>query len=277
MFIYLRHINGTSLFTLGSSSRGPKNSRTVIKMEFVNSSNMLDQIRKAIENRKIGKKYELTRRDWLWFNVNWEKYIVACSEPQYLDSEGINTFSMPIGKTELKEFKESEKIRDYKKYHTGFKSIVIPFGKYKGKKLWTTIAKDRPYFEWLASNRDGGGNDEFFNAVYEKLGVKPPSNSVAQKPKDRLYSVAVTGVIFQSESYGILRIKPVNGVSVVKVVSSDIPKALKTVRYDFSGRFERNEKYGKQFLATDWHRTPKQKSSAEIRAIREASAARRYI
>jgi hypothetical protein len=49
------------------------------------------------------------------------------------------------------------------------KAVRIPFGKYKGRKLHTTIRRDAEYFDWLYSREDDNSFREVYKIFYRAL------------------------------------------------------------------------------------------------------------
>jgi uncharacterized protein (DUF3820 family) len=185
-FVYLIHQSNTPYFKIGTTQRDPyKRLRAmqtgnamkldmVLIMEFQNARSMENNFHRKFKEKRIvgsGNKewFTLTRLDWVWLVSSMSKYVKHMSKPKHLDGFGDKVYDGDIQASEIETIKEYNRAKAFRKHHTGFKSIVVPFGKYKGRKLYTTLIKDRDYFEWLASKNDCSGHAEFFKALKLKL------------------------------------------------------------------------------------------------------------
>jgi len=185
-FVYVLHQSNTPYFKIGTSQNNPyerlRNMQTgnamkldmALIMEFKNARLMEKQLhRKFKEKRIVGLNnkewFTLTRLDWVWLVSNMSKYVTHISKPKYFDLSGSEMYANDIQDSEIETLKEYQRAKTFRKNHTGFKSIVVPFGKYKGRKLYTTLTKDRDYFEWLASKNDWKAHPDFFKALKLKL------------------------------------------------------------------------------------------------------------
>jgi len=158
-------------------SANPSEITLILTLDFRNCVKQEKWIHNKFKEKKIsGEWFDLSPDDYEWLIFTFKKYLRTYQAPNFGDYPLPKKFSNKPTKYREDIFRLKSELKKEKKRNQKYKDIFVPFGKYKGKKLWYWIKRDPDYFKWCLENFNGDSkkrHSEFFKNVEHFFSVEP--------------------------------------------------------------------------------------------------------
>jgi len=127
----------------------------ILTLKFRNCATMEKQIHRRFKEKRLrGEWFDLKPKDIKWIVFKFQKYIRTYKNPvfkKYDIPENYKPFEIDNLSKKYFILEQKEKYRKKREKQIP-KRFIVPFGKYKGRKLYCNLKNDPSYFKWILEN-----------------------------------------------------------------------------------------------------------------------------